>query len=300
MYPFIKKISAEQPVLITGTTASGKSSLAFDIAAQQGGIIINADALQVFSCWRVLSDRPPLQCTQRVPHYLYGYVPMHAKTSVGQWLVDLKRVLWATRNQRPIIIGGTGMYMSVLETGLSPIPDIPQSVKAAAQQRLHDNGLDALVYDLQQRDPKTAHALDCNNPARVLRAWQVLTATGCGLWDWQRIGDKPLYPIGTGYKIVLSAERAVSRRKISQRFDRMIDNGALDEVVAVYPYWNPNYTCAHALGAKQFIAYLDGKISLTEAIERGKTATYQYAKRQRTWFAHRMQHWTMVDNAMLT
>lgn len=170
----------ERPVLIAGPTASGKSALALEIAARQGGVIVNADAIQVFSDWRVLTARPSPEEEAQAPHRLYGHVPGSRAYSVGEWLRDLAPIL--AGSERPIIVGGTGLYFTALTQGLAEIPATPPEIRGEAMARLAAGALPAMVAEL---DPETRARIDRNNPMRVQRAWEVLRATGRGLASWQ-------------------------------------------------------------------------------------------------------------------
>ncbi|MCU0906601.1 MAG: tRNA (adenosine(37)-N6)-dimethylallyltransferase MiaA [Rhodobacteraceae bacterium] len=282
-------IGRELPVLVAGPTASGKSALALAIAERLGGVIVNADALQVYGCWHVLTARPGPDDLARAPHALYGHVGRDAPHSVGHWLDDVARVLGT--GQRPIIVGGTGLYLSALTEGLSAIPPVPSEVRAGADARLARDGLPALVADL---DAATAARIDLRNPARVQRAWEVLRATGRGLADWQRDRAPPLLPRAGVRALRLEVPPDVLARRIADRFDAMLATGALDEVRANLGGWDPTRPWARAIGAADLVAYLGGTVPLEDARTRAIVATRQYAKRQRTWFRARMADWTAV------
>ena len=158
------RVSAEQPVLIAGPTASGKSALAMEIVAAQGGVIVNADALQVYDCWRVLSARPTAEEEAALPHRLYGHVGREVAYSVGHWLRDVTAVL--AEGQRPVIVGGTGLYFMALTEGLAEIPAIPAEVRAEGDA-LRQSDPAAMVAAL---DAETAARTDLQNLARVQRA----------------------------------------------------------------------------------------------------------------------------------
>ncbi|MEM8980363.1 MAG: tRNA (adenosine(37)-N6)-dimethylallyltransferase MiaA [Pseudomonadota bacterium] len=288
MQALIKEISPERPVLIVGPTASGKSNLALEIAARQGGVIINADALQVFANWRVLTARPPLEDEARAPHYLYGHIAYDAQYSVGAWLRDVNPYLSGTR---PIIVGGTGLNFTALTEGLAEIPAIPNAVRAEANAMLGAQGPSALLAKL---DPETASRIDQANPARIQRAWEVLTATGRPLASWQDETPSPLLPAEQAETIVLDAPKDWLTPRISLRFEQMLKTGALEEVKANQSTWDPDLPSSKAIGARELMAYLSGSLSLDEAKERAEIATRQYAKRQRTWFRAKMSRWRHV------
>ncbi len=276
----------DRPVLIAGPTASGKSALALAIAERQGGLIVNADAIQVFSDWRVLTARPSAEDEARAPHALYGHVPGDHAYSVGEWLREAATFLNAP--ERPIFTGGTGLYLTALTEGLAEIPRTPPEVRAEGEALLADHGLQAMIQDL---DAGTAARIDLNNPARVARAWEVLRATGRGLSDWQAETPPPLLPLDQASAFVVDAPKDWLTPRIERRFDQMIDQGALDEARANRPGWTPDRPSAKAIGAAELMAYLDGEMTLKEATERATILTRQFAKRQRTWFRARMGRW---------
>ncbi len=277
-------ISREAPVLIAGPTASGKSALAMDLAARDGRTVVNADALQVYGCWRILTARPTAAEEAALPHALYGHIPRDAPYSVGHWLRDVAPLL-----SRPVVIvGGTGLYLSALTEGLADIPPTPPQIREQADRLRAGEGLAALLAGL---DPATAARIDRQNPARVQRAWEVLQATGRGLADWQADTPAPLVPLGSAEPVVIRPDVAWLNARIDRRFDAMIAAGALDEVGAELPHWDPARPSARAIGAPELVAHLLGETDLPTAITAAKLASHQYAKRQRTWFRSRMGGW---------
>ncbi|MEN8831314.1 tRNA (adenosine(37)-N6)-dimethylallyltransferase MiaA [Pacificibacter sp.] len=287
-------LSPEQPVLIAGPTASGKSALALEIAERQGGVIVNADALQVFDNWRVLTARPPAQDEARAPHALYGHVSGTSAYSVGHWLRDATPFL--TSGQRPIFVGGTGLYFSALTEGLVEIPPTPDSIRAEGNaRRAQDGDHLGLLADLDAEDPQTAQKVDRLNPMRVQRAWEVLRATGQGLAAWQAMTPPPALPLETAYPIVMDADKDWLNDRIAQRFQIMLDSGALEETQANLPNWDPTLPSSKAIGAPELIAYLQGDMTLARAKEAATVATRQFAKRQRTWFRARMKSYHHIS-----
>jgi len=284
----LARAGREAPVLIAGPTASGKSALAMEIALARGGRIVNADALQVFSDWRILTARPSARDEALVPHHLYGHVPGDRSYSVGGWLRDLAPFL---QGERPIIVGGTGLYFTALTEGLADIPPTPDDIRAEADARLAAEGAEALLAEL---DAATASRIDSLNPVRVQRAWEVQRATGRGLAAWQDETGPPLLPLDRAVPLVFEAPRDWLSPRIAQRFDAMLDAGVLDEARANAPGWSPALPSAKAIGAADLVAHVRGQIPLGEARTRILTLTRQYAKRQRSWFRGRMSAWLPV------
>lgn len=278
-------IPPDRPVLIAGPTASGKSALALRLAREQGGVIVNADALQVYDGWRLLTARPTPEEEAQAPHALFGHVGMEAPYSVGHWLRDVAPLLEGPL--RPIIVGGTGLYLSALTKGLAEIPATPPEVRAEADVL----PLESLRAGL---DPRTAQGIDLRNRARVQRAWEVLRATGRGLVDWQAETPPPLLPLASATALVLAPEVPWLDARIAARFDAMLDQGALVEVGALLPRWRAGAPAFRALGAEELRAHLEGRLLLPEARDRAVLASRLYAKRQRTWFRSRMGCWQPV------
>ena len=281
----------ERHVLLAGPTASGKSDLALEIAESQGGTIVNADALQVYECWRILTARPDAQALARAPHRLYGHIPCTTAYSVGDWLSELGGLL-ATTSQRLIITGGTGLYFMALTEGLAEIPPVPPELRHAGERRLANEGLAALLSEL---DAPTRAQIDKANPARVLRAWEVLRATGRGLRAWQEETGPPLLPLAQVTPLVLTPPMSWLEARITARFDAMIAHGALEEVRAQLALLETALPAARAIGAAELAANLRGETTLEAAVSAAKSATRRYAKRQRTWMRNRMAGWRHLD-----
>ncbi|HMM07537.1 MAG TPA: tRNA (adenosine(37)-N6)-dimethylallyltransferase MiaA [Paracoccus solventivorans] len=275
-------------VLIAGPTAAGKSALALRIAQETGRAVVNADALQVWSCWRVLTARPSVRDEAAAPHLLYGHIAPGRSYSVGDWLAEVGALLETGRGL--VIAGGTGLYLSALTRGLAVIPPVPPEIRAQGDAWLaRDNGLAGMIAAL---DPRTRAGLDLRNPARVQRAWEVLAATGRGLADWQADTPPPLVAPTQAQRFVLQMDRDLLAERIARRFDAMLDAGALDEVRAMLPRWDPRAQWARAIGAAELAEHLSGRLTLAEARERAVIASRQYAKSQRIWFRNRMRDWT--------
>ncbi|MEE2944935.1 MAG: tRNA (adenosine(37)-N6)-dimethylallyltransferase MiaA [Pseudomonadota bacterium] len=283
-------LAPDQPVLIAGPTASGKSALALEIAAAQGGIIVNADALQVYENWRVLSARPSEEDEAQAPHALYGHVGKRDDYSVGHWLRDVSEFIDGAK--RPIIVGGTGLYFSALTEGLAEIPATPTELRETANARVAAEGFEALRSEL---DSETLRRIDQQNPMRVQRAWEVMTATGKPIWHWQDQTPPPLLPLENCAAFVMDADKDWLNERIARRLNLMLELGAMDEAKANLADWNPDLPSSKAIGAPELIAYLKGETTLEDARELATISTRQYAKRQRTWFRSRMKTWQKLS-----
>lgn len=285
-------------VLIAGPTASGKSALALALAERLNGIVINVDSMQVYRDLRVITARPTPADEAHVPHRLYGYVDAAENYSVGRWLSDAQRSLAEVRSagRIPILIGGTGLYFKALTTGLAAIPPINPETRSRLRKRLESEGVEALHADLQKRDPESAKRVMVRDRSRILRALEVVEATGRTIVDWHREGMPPVIDAGAAAKIFLTPEREDLKRRIEARFDAMLVAGALDEVSALDARDLPDHLPAmKAHGVPWLRKYLRGEISLEEAATGGKMDTRRYAKRQVTWFRNQMPDWIWVN-----
>ncbi len=263
--------------------------MALELAARDGGVIVNADALQVFANWRVLTARPSPEEERVAPHALYGHVAAEVAYSVGHWLRDLAPLLASPA--RAIIVGGTGLYFTALTEGLAEIPETPAAIRAEADARLAKLGSQALLDEI---DAATAARIDRLNPVRIQRAWEVQRSTGRGLAAWQDDTPAPLLPLAHAETVLIEADRDWLGARIDRRFDGMLANGALEEVRANLPDWTPSRPSSKAIGALELVAHLKGEFTLEEARERAIISTRQYAKRQRTWFRARMKDWQQM------
>jgi tRNA dimethylallyltransferase len=286
----VNDVPAHLPVLIAGPTASGKSALALALAEAQGGVIVNADASQVYDCWRVLTARPSPEEEARAAHRLYGHVAYDDPYSTGYWLRDVTPLL---KGPRPIIVGGTGLYFSALTEGFADIPPIPPEVRAEADAMSSADMLSGI-------DTITAARIDTANPARIQRAWEVQCATGKGLAAWQDETPAPILAARTYTGIVMDSPKDWLTPRIKTRFDEMLRGGALDEARAMADRFDARLPSCRAIGAAEAMAVLDGRMSHDDAVAKATIATRQYAKRQRTWFRARMSHWRWVASDSLS
>ena len=281
-------------VLIAGPTASGKSALALEIAEELGGVIINADSMQVYRDLRIITARPTTDDEKRIPHRLFGHVDAAENYSVGRWCRDVEAALGDVNAQGrvPILVGGTGLYFKALTTGLAAVPPIPETIRADVRGRLRDGGPSALHAELVRLDPATAQRITVNDRSRISRALEVVLATGRPLSDWHREGLPPLLDAGRAAKTFITCERQELVGRIEKRFATMIEAGALDEVRTLAARsLDPALPAMKAHGVPWLIRHLAGEISLEEAIAGAVMDTRRYAKRQLTWFRNQMKDW---------
>jgi tRNA dimethylallyltransferase len=290
-------LSGPDAVLIAGPTASGKSALALKLARDYGGAVINADAMQVYRELRVLSARPDAAEEALAPHYLYGFVSAFEPFSVGRWLDAARDALERVRAKGlvPIVCGGTGLYFAALLNGLSPIPEIHASIRVEARQKLAELGNERFHAALAARDPVMGERLASGDSQRLVRAWEVIEATGQSLAEWQMLKGEPVLA-GDLLRYVLKPNREWLVARIAKRFRAMIEDGALEEVRALRDGGlSSDRPAARALGVPSLMAHLDGRLSLDQAVEQAIVETRQYAKRQMTWFRHQMPDWRVLE-----
>ena len=284
-------------VLIAGPTASGKSALALALAQKTGGVIVNADSMQVYRDLRVITARPTPEEEATVPHRLYGHVDAAVNFSAGAWVVDAAKILSEVRAQRrlPIFVGGSGLYFKALTRGLSAVPPIPPEVRESVRARLDRDGVEALHAELARRDRASAERLKPRDRTRIARALEVVEATSRSLSDWHREGLPPLLPAGTFRALFLEPDRDELYARIDARFDAMLKAGALEEVERLAARnLDALLPAMKAHGVPALIAHLEGKITLEEAAAIGRADTRHYAKRQFTWFRHQLPEFAWV------
>ncbi|TAN71142.1 MAG: tRNA (adenosine(37)-N6)-dimethylallyltransferase MiaA [Magnetospirillum sp.] len=277
-------------IVIAGPTASGKSGLALALARAFDGVVINADSMQVYGGLSILTAQPSPQDQAVVPHRLYGTLPPSEVCSAARWR-DLAAAEMAAaweEGRLPIVVGGTGLYLRSLMQGLSPIPEIPGEIRAAVRRQLDALGNAAFHAHLTGRDRVMAARLAVGDSQRMVRALEVLEATGRSLADWQ--AQPPEGGVAAAwYSLALLPARDRLYAACDARFKAMVAAGALDEVRAVMTLGlAPSLPAMKVLGLRELAAYLAGDIDLTSAIAAAQQATRNYAKRQRTWFRHQL------------
>jgi tRNA dimethylallyltransferase len=281
-------------ILIAGPTASGKSALALHLAERLGGVVINADSMQVYRDLRVITARPLPAEEAAVPHRLYGEVDAAENYSVGRWCrdiaMDIEEV--TAQGRLPILVGGTGLYYKALLTGLAAVPPIPADIRERVRARIASEGAPALHAELMRRDPATAERLMVNDRSRISRALEVVEATGRPLSDWHAQGLPPLVDAAQALKLFVTCERAELVRRIEARFGIMLKAGALEEVRALAARGlDPLLPAMKAHGVPWLIRHLKGEISVDVAAAGAIMDTRRYAKRQVTWFRNQMKDW---------
>lgn len=284
-------------VLIAGPTASGKSALAVEIARRAGGTVVNADSMQVYRDLRILSARPDEAEAALVPHRLYGHIDGAVNYSAARYAQDVAPLLaeLARVGSLPVLVGGTGLYFKALTEGLSPMPPVPDAVRAEFRARVEGRETALLHAELGQRDPAMAQRLLPSDRLRIMRALEVVLATGRSLASFQGEREPGSLHAGRLLRLFVMPDRDTVRARIDRRFEAMMTMGALDEVAALRARrLDPLLPVMRAHGVPGLIAHLDGRLGLAEAVARGQADTRSYAKRQVTWFRHQMAGWRAV------
>lgn len=291
-------MAADKPpdiILIAGPTASGKSALALTLAEKLGGVVVNADSMQVYRDLRVLSSRPSAEDEARAPHLLYGHIDAAEPYSAGRYRTEVEKLL-AERDGRPLIFtGGTGLYFESLLKGLSPTPKVEDEVRAYWRSR--ERKAPALHAELARRDPGMAARLRPSDTQRLLRALEVIDSTGISLARWQEGEGAPLLDPASTLRFVLTLDRAELRRRIAERFVQMVENGALEEIRALMARdLALALPAMKAIGVAPLVDFVRGVQGQEDAISRAITQTRQYAKRQETWFRNRLDDWSHLPS----
>lgn len=286
------------PILIAGPTASGKSALALAIAEHVGGVIINADSMQVYRELSVLTARPSRQEEARIAHAVYGFVPAAEAYSTGRFVADAADAIANARaaGHRPVIVGGTGLYFKALLEGLSPIPAIDKEIREHWRAEADRRGAAELHRELTARDARMAARLAPTDTQRIVRALEVVEQTGRSLADWQKVPGQPVIDEAEAVKLLVTLDRAELHARADARFDRMIAEGALEEVRALAELQlDPDLPAMRAIGVRPLLAMVRGESTPAAAANAAKAETRQYIKRQETWQKRHMISWKRIS-----
>lgn len=286
-------------ILIAGPTASGKSAVAMDVAERLNGVVINADAMQVYTELDVLTSRPSRADEARVPHKLFGCAPADDAWSAGRWLAAAgAEITEAWRSDRvPVIAGGTGLYFKVLVEGLSPIPDVPVDVRDHWRARLRREGPGALHAELARMAADDAARIEPADGQRIVRALEVLQATGKPLSDHFAAARQASVLAGADVRrVALMPPREELYRSCDARFHAMLDSGAVGEVERLLALGlAPDLPAMKAIGVAALAGHIAGELLLKNATDLAQKQTRNYAKRQMTWIRNQMADWPKAE-----
>ncbi len=286
-------------ILISGPTASGKSKLALDIAEKVGGVVINADSMQIYNTISLITARPSNQDMDTIPHFLYGYIDPKIRYSVGEWISDIEPLInfLIKINKIPVIVGGTGLYFAGLFGEISEIPEISAKTRLKWEEIKEHKGTQALFDKLKELDPKSAATINSTDTTRIIRALEVFDDTGKSIRDWQLSPGKPIINKSLSKMIYLCPPRNVIDDNIIKRTSEIIENDQLYEEIKLLSSKkiSDSYPIMKAIGVKDTIAYLEDEISIEILNDRIITDTKRYVKRQLTWARKKMMDWEWID-----
>ena len=294
----LHRMPTPRTILIAGPTASGKSALALDLAERLGGVVINADSMQVYAELCILTARPSSADEARAPHVLYGFVSAREAYSAGRFIKDAAAAIAGARatGLRPIIVGGTGLYFKALTEGLSPIPDVDPEVRQHWREAAQSKGAGELYIHLTMLDPETAARLNPTDTQRIVRALEVLQSSGRRLSYWQNQKGTPVVDLTAAHAFALLPERGPLQARADSRLDRMIEEGALEEADRLQRLGlAPDLPAMRALGVAPLVAHLNGEMGMQDAVTAAKAETRQYIKRQLTWLKRYMIAWNSIN-----
>ena len=286
----------EKIILLSGPTATGKSSLALKIAETIGAEIINADSIQLYRDLSILTARPNTE-NEKIKHHCYGFLNGDINWSVGKWINEVKKIIndIIERKKVPIIVGGTGFYFKAITDGLSPIPEIDKSIRSEIESELERNGLEKLYRKLNIIDAAASEKINPNDKQRIMRALEVYEGTKKKISDfWLMDRKKIINQFSINFKI--DADRDWIYKNCDLRVDNMFKNGVIEEVEHLL---NKNYSATSpimkAIGVNEIKSFLNNEISIDRASELIKFKTHHYAKRQITWMNNQMISWNSIN-----
>lgn len=279
-----------KPLIIAGPTASGKSAYALSVAHQSDGIIINADSMQIYQELPILTAHPDANALNSVPHKLYGHLKGDDYCSAARWRAIAIAAIQECHelNQRPILVGGTGLYLLALVKGLSEIPETDPAVREQARNLCTEMGTLIFYQNLAKLDPLIVGKLNSNDTQRLVRAYEVIISTGKSIVEWQNASSKEP---GMDCEIqIINRPREELHLRAAQRFDQMLAQGALNEVKQLLSLnYASDLPIMRALGVPELTRYINGEIDLASARELSIIATRQYIKRQCTFFKNQFK-----------
>ena len=280
-------LSKPRVVAVGGPTASGKTALSVALARAFDGEIINADSMQIYKNLDVGTAKPSAEERQGIPHYLLDFLPPETPYSVADFTAAADPLIRdiTARGRLPLVVGGTGLYITSLLSGMAFAPEkTDPAIRARLQARADTEGGAALYAELQRIDPDYAAQVHPNNLPRVIRALELFEATGRRMSDQRREARPAEAPYHALCLCLTCRDRAVLYSRIDRRVDEMVENGVLDEARQVYDHRDAYRTAAQAIGYKEFFPYFEGTADLESCLAHLKQASRNYAKRQLTWF----------------
>ena len=284
-------------ILISGPTASGKSNFAVSLAKKINGEIINADSMQVYKQFKILTARPSKLEQKNIKHHLYGIADVKTNFSTGRWLklaiIKIRQI--RKRNKTPILVGGTGLYFNSLINGLVKIPNIPIKFRNKIRLMQKTYGQKKFYKKLLKIDPKVKDKINSNDTQRSIRAFEIKSYSKKSMYDWIT-QTKPSFKQSEFLKLYINFERKKLIERIEKRTLKMIKLGVIKEVKKLRNYkFSQQSNANKIIGVKELNKFLEKKISLEKTKELILIRTRQYAKRQATWARSKMISWRKVD-----
>ncbi|MBO4285610.1 MAG: tRNA (adenosine(37)-N6)-dimethylallyltransferase MiaA [Alphaproteobacteria bacterium] len=278
-------------IVIAGPTASGKSALAIDVALFVGGVVINADSMQLYKDMPVITAAPTDEDRTKADHRLFEIYDPSFKGNVVDWLklvVGEIKSVWA-EGKIPVVVGGTGLYLENLIEGTTPIPETIPEIRRQVQNFTDKEGLEALYQKVKEVDAPSALKIKPNDITRLKRALEVFLSTGKPLSEWHKLPLIKYLPEAKFFIIKICPSAQELDKRCYERFDKMVEAGAIDEVQRLYKRkLSPDLPAMKALGVPELMEFFKGKTNVYTAVQNAKLHTRQYAKRQRTWFKNRL------------
>ena len=285
-------------ILVSGPTASGKSHLAVKLAKKVGGEIINADSMQVYKQFKILTARPNKNEKQNIKHHLYGIIDVDKNFSTGQWLkLAIKKIKEIRgRKKTPILVGGTGLYFQSIIHGLVKIPNIPHKFRIKIRLIHKKEGQKKFYKRLLKLDKKIQNKFDPNDTQRSIRAFEIKSYTKISMYDWLN-KTKPTFNENEFFKIYIDFNRQKLIKRILIRTVKMLQSGAINEVRRFSSKKiKRDASVNKVIGVNELKKYLRSQITLEEVKELISIRTRQYAKRQATWARSRMLSWNKINS----
>ena len=285
-------------ILIYGPTASGKSKFAIQLAKKINGEIINADSMQIYKEFKLISARPYKSEYKKIRHHLYGFLSVKKKFSTGDWLKLVKQKIYdiKKRKKTPILTGGTGLYFKALTDGLVKIPNIPIRFRQKVRILHSKLGSKKFFSKLNKLDPIAKKHIKTSDTQRAIRAYEIKLFTKKSMYDWFK-NTKSDFEEGEFYKILIDYPRDKLIKRINSRTENIVKNGGILEVKKFIRLKISKTKTAHkAIGIKEIKDYLNKSIQIHELIEKISIKTRQYAKRQTTWARGNMMDWNKIKS----
>ncbi len=285
-------------IIICGPTASGKTEYAHKLALQNNGEIVNADSMQLYKQLPIITASPEQKLKDELPYHLYNFQDVDQELSATKYVEVASNTIReiTSRNKIPIIVGGSGMYISMLVNGYSAIPNIDEAIRLKARSLRKEIGAELFFEELKKLDPAICQTLNVADSQRTLRAYEVIKQTKKSILEYQKQENYKPLPDFEFEIIFLLPERNFLYDTCNKRLKKLFTTGAIEEVTTAYKNFGEIKTTAmKALGVHEIMEYIKGNISINEAIELASAKTRQYAKRQTTWFRNQIKASQIIE-----